>query len=215
MATPLGVKADSSILGVSGAELRLFAARDSVVCHGGTAFVFAPPCLAPEVDHSSLGMPDAEPWLLVVLHSVAWLRCATLVGTHFAADVGHSILGMCGAGLCLFLATVQAKARSGRTAGMCAPLGSDVHRAPFCVLGAELHCLTTGRPKARSCGAPCLPALLYMSDAYHALLGVLGAGLPLAAALHAERRVPSATEVTAPLGGHVDHACLGMPGTKL
>lgn len=215
MAAPLGVKADSAILGMPGAELRLFAAGDAVVCHCCAAFVSAPPCLAPEVDHASLGVSDAEPWLLVSLHGVAWLRGAALVVTHLAADVGHPILGMCGAELRPFLAIVQAKARSRRAAGLRAPLGSDVHRALLCVLGAELHCFTAGRPKARSCHAPCTPALLDMGHAYHTLLCVLCTGLPLAAARHAERRVLPAAEGTAPLGGHVDHACLGMPGTEL
>lgn len=215
MAAPLGVQADSSILSMPGAELRLLAARDAVMCHCCAAFVSAPPCLAAEVDHASLGMPDAEPWFLVALHRVAWLRGATLVGAHLAADVGHPILGMRGAELRLFLAIVQAKARACRAAWVCAPRGPDVHRALLRVLGAELHCLTAGRPKACSCGAPCTPALLDMSHAYHALPGVLGARLPLAAASHAERRILSAAKVTAPLGGHIDHAFLGMPGTKL
>ena len=209
------MKADGSFLGMAGAELRPLAAGDAVVRHRGAALVSAPPCLAAEVDHASLGVADAEPRLLIALHAVARLRGAPLMGAYLAVDVGHAVHGVRDAELRLFLAVVQTEARPRRAAGVRAPLGSDVHTALLRVLGAEFHRLAAGRPEARPRGAPRAPALLDVSHAHHAFSGVLGARLPLPAARHAERRILSAAGGTAPLGGHVDHAYLGMTGAEL
>ena len=209
-----GVEEDGSVPSVARTELWLLAPRETVVRHRGTAFVPAPPRLAPEVDHSGLGVPHAELGLFVALHTVVWLRVAARVRARLAADIGHAVLGVRTAELSL-LRAVHAEARPLRAARTPARLPSKVYRASDGVLGAELRRLAAGRAKARLRGAPCVLALRVDGEVDHALRGVLGARLSLSARHAVARVLPAAAQKTAPFGAHVDHAFLRMPGTEL